>query len=156
MSYVLDTNSWMVLENYYASRFPSFWSTFDAFVARGNIVSVREAFKELDNDLRRPHLRDWIHRNRSLFLPPTPEETEFVRAIFAIPHFQELIGFTQRLRGMPVADPFIIACAQARGFCVVTQETLKPNAAKIPNVCEHFDVDWCNFEELMTREGWSF
>jgi len=156
MSYVLDTNSWRVLENYYPSRFPSFWTTFDGFVAGGGIVSVREVLRELENQLRAPHLQQWVDRNRSVFLPPTPQETVFVTAIFAIPHFQALIGAKQRLRGMPVADPFVIASAHARGICVVTEESLKPNAAKIPNVCERFGVDFCNFEDLMTREGWSF
>jgi hypothetical protein len=156
MSYVLDTSSWRVVENYYPSRFPSFWSTFDAFVAGGNIISVREALRELGHQLRHPQVQAWIQRNRWIFLQPTPEETVFVGAIFAIPHFQGLIGLTQRLKGTPVADPFIIAAAHVRGICVVTEESLKPNAAKIPNVCEHFGVDWCNFEGLMTREGWSF
>lgn len=156
MSYVLDTNSWRVLENYYPSRFPSFWSSFDPFVADGNIVSVREVLRELENQLRHPDVRDWVQRNRSIFLSPTAEETEFVRAIFAIPHFQALIRVKQRLTNARVADPFIIAAARVRGCCVVTEEALKPNAAKIPNVCEHFAVDWCDFEGLMTREGWSF
>lgn len=156
MSYVLDTSSWRVVENYYPSRFPSFWSTFDAFVADGDILSVREAFRELGYQVRHAHLQDWIQRNRSIFLPPAPEETDFVSAIFAIPHFQALIGVRQRFRSTPVADPFLIASAHVRGICVVTEESLKPNAAKIPNVCQHFGVDWCNFEGLMTREGWSF
>jgi len=28
--------------------------------------------------------------------------------------------------------------------------------AELPNVCEHFDVQWTSLERLMTTEGWSF
>jgi hypothetical protein len=156
MSYVLDTNSWRVLQNYYPSAFPSLWSTFDDFVSAGNILSVSEVFIELGSQLRSPYVQAWINGHKSLFLPPTSEETEFVRDIFAVLHFQGLIRREQRLKKTPVADPFVIASAHVRGSCVVTEESLKPNAAKIPNVCQHFGVDCCNFEGLMTREGWSF
>ena len=33
---------------------------------------------------------------------------------------------------------------------------MKKNAGKIPNVCEHFGVDWTNVEGFMAREGWTF
>ena len=40
--------------------------------------------------------------------------------------------------------------------CVVTEERIKPNAVKIPNVCDHFDIDCINFETLMVLENWQF
>lgn len=33
---------------------------------------------------------------------------------------------------------------------------LKPNAAIVPNICEHFGVDWLNLEQFMQQEGWKF
>ena len=41
-------------------------------------------------------------------------------------------------------------------YCVVTQESERPHAAKIPNICEHFGVDWTNLKGFMERENWSF
>lgn len=81
---------------------------------------------------------------------------EAVRAILAIRAFQQLIGKKQRLRGWPVADPFLIARAMVTGAVVVTEEKRKGNAAKIPNVCEHFNVDYMTLEDLMAEEGWQF
>ena len=41
-------------------------------------------------------------------------------------------------------------------MCVVTEEIYRPNAAKIPNVCEYFNIECINLQQLMIREGWQF
>jgi hypothetical protein len=46
-----------------------------------------------------------------------------------------------------------IASARVRGGCVVTEEANKPNAAKIPNVCEHFGIHWTNVEGFWKQNG---
>jgi hypothetical protein len=84
-------------------------------------------------------------------------ELDCVRRIFEVEHFQAMIRTKERLRGRPVADPFVVArawCLDAG--CVVTTESHKPNAAKIPNVCDHFGVDWTTLEGFMERERWTF
>lgn len=73
-----------------------------------------------------------------------------------MPHFQNLVTERNRLTGRPIADPFVIALAEAINGCVVTQEKEKPNAAKIPNVCDHFDIECTNLQGFMEREGWKF
>ncbi|WP_396770910.1 DUF4411 family protein [Microcystis aeruginosa] len=55
-----------------------------------------------------------------------------------------------------MADPFIIAAAKIKDGCVITEEALKPNAPKIPTVCQHFSIDFTNVQGLMEREGWQF
>jgi len=67
-----------------------------------------------------------------------------------------LIGQKAILKGTPVADPFVLALAKAREGTVVTQERYKPKAAKLPNVCEHFQVPCHNLETFMKVEGWTF
>jgi hypothetical protein len=61
-----------------------------------------------------------------------------------------------RLQGKEVADPYLIAKAKVLNICVVTEEKLKDNAAKIPNVCQNFDVCCMNLEQFMQKERWSF
>lgn len=156
MIYVFDTSSFRVLRNFYPARFPSFWDGFNPLVAQGDVVSVREVRRELELLLDKPHLREWVTNHESLFLQPSSEEMGFVAKIFAIPHFQGLIGEKQRLNGSPVADPFVIASAKVRRGCVVNEERLRPNAAKIPNVCQHFGIQCTNLEGFMQRLGWSF
>jgi len=156
MLYVFDTSSIIVLGHFFPSRFPSFWTSLQSYVDSGLMISVREVRKELERYGNRPHMEKWIENNKSIFSIPSAEETAFVREIFTVPHFQQLVSERQRLKGSPVADPFVIAAARIRGGCVVTEETFRDNAAKIPNVCQHFEVPWTHLEGFMEREGWSF
>ena len=129
---------------------------FDDLVAAGRVVSVREARKELEHQSTIAHLDRWVDRNKRIFLSPSAEETEFVSKIFEVGHFQQLVSSRNLSVGSSVAGPFLIAAAGARGGCVVTEEANTQNAAKIPNVCEHFGVDCTNVEGFMEREGWTF
>ena len=76
-------------------------------VAEQKIVSVREVLNELK--AHEDSLCDWAKSHRDLFPQPTFQELEFVAKIFNITHFQTLIRKKERLKGNPVADPFVIA-----------------------------------------------
>jgi Domain of unknown function (DUF4411) len=154
--YVLDTSSFRVLGNYYPDTFPTFWAQLDELVQAERFVSVSESRKEIAIQDASAHLASWVDQHSNIFRTPTSREMTAVARIFAISHFQQLIGQKQRLRGYPVADPFVIARAMVDGACVVTEEALKPNAAKIPNVCQHFQVACLNMQGLLKQEGWRF
>lgn len=156
MSYVIDSNSIRVLGNYYPDRFPSVWQNLEALIAGGRLVSTREVYRELEDQAVSEHVQEWVEENKTLFVVPTSEELGHVRSIFQVRHFQQLIGNKQRLKGMPVADPFVVASAMEREWCVISEEGDNPNAAKIPNVCRHFNVECMKLEGLMAREGWLF
>jgi hypothetical protein len=98
----------------------------------------------------------WVDRNKHIFTPPTRDEMQLVSKIFLIPHFRQLIGSKQLKVGMPVADPWIIARAHVLDGCVVTEEAIKPNAAKLPNVCEHFGISCVNLQSSLVKIGWQF
>ncbi|TVQ25647.1 MAG: DUF4411 family protein [Leptolyngbya sp. DLM2.Bin15] len=156
MIYVFDTNSLSVLKNFYPANFPSFWQKWNELVSNGVILSVREVKRELDHRDRTDFLQAWFKQNKAIFATPSPEELMVVQQILAIPRFQPLIGTQATLRGTPVADPFIVAAAKIKDGVVITEERLKPNAAKIPNVCEHFKVPCTNLEGFMSQQNWSF
>lgn len=155
MIYVFDSNTLINLfQHYYRNRFPSLWSKFDQGIESCGIISVREVWNEVGQ--REDRLSQWAREHRDFFKPSSPEELAFVRDIFAVSHFQVLVGNQQRLEGKPVADPFVIAKAKLVEGCVVTEEANRPNAAKIPNVCQHFDIECLNLEGFMERENWTF
>lgn len=154
MIYVFDTSSILELQAYYPSTFPSFWERLDDLVANGNLVSVAEVRKEINAQATAQHILDWVDSWSRLFTIPTPEEQAYVADIFAIPHFQQLVGIKQIERGMPVADPFVVARGRHLPACVVTEETYRENAARIPNVCKHFGVDCVKLKEFLQRQGW--
>ncbi len=156
MIYVFDTSSFIVLGHYFPDRFPSFWNHFDNHVSDGNIISVREVLGELSSPANKPHLAFWLKINKSIFAVPGDEETRFISEIFTIPSFQQLVKQKQISKGNRVADPFVIASARVKNACVVTEEAFRENAAKIPNVCQHFHIDCTNLEGFMERENWTF
>ena len=156
MIYVFDSSPLIDLfRHYYPTRFPSLWESFNSLVTEERIISVKEVRNEIEGGGDR--LADWVKENRETFTMPTNEELVIVSDIFKVGHFQAMIRRKERLQGKPVADPFVIAKASVlENGCVVTLETYKENAAKIPNVCEHFGIPWLNLEDFMEKENWSF
>jgi hypothetical protein len=154
--HLFDTNSFRVIGNYYPDVFPSFWAEFNRTVGAGEIGSVREVQKELEVQNPIDHLLSWCDTNGGVFPPPSEEEMHAVAEIFSVEHFRQLIGEKQRLRGSPVADPFLVARARVIGATVVTEEALRPNAAKVPNVCQHFGIQFMDVRSFLQERGWRF
>ena len=165
MIYVFDTSSIRSLQHFYPRVFKSIWNGLDALVQQDCLISTREVFNELERQAVSAEVLQWATDNKSIFTMPAAAELQFVSTIFQVKHFQSLIGVQQRLKGTPVADPFVIACAKIRQGTVVTEEGWvrpsdklipKPNAAKIPNVCAHFKVPSVDLERFMQQQGWAF
>ena len=158
MIYVFDTSSLSKLKHFFPGVFKSVWTGLDTQVQSGDLISTREVWNEIERGDVDPHTNKWLKDRKHIFTTPTLAEQRFVAQIFQIPHFQSLIGEKQRLTGTPVADPFVIACAKIHKGTVVTEEKLKPNAAKIPNVCQHSSVNVAciDLETFMQKQGWSF
>ena len=157
--YSLDTSTLsQVYGSIYKGRFPSFWSRFDALIISGRAVSVSEVEEELRNARGLPGVVQELRQlNDEFFSLPTAAEQGFVAQIIRVQHYRNLLSAKAIQTGTPVADPFVIAKAGASpGMCVVTEEKASPNAAKIPNVCDYFNIDCINLEQLMIREGWQF
>ena len=156
MSYVFDTGIFSQLfRNYYPTVFPSLWEKFDMLTMLGDISSVREVLREI-NDGPLQNMKDWAAENAAVFSPPTPEEGAFISQIYGIKHFQQNIQQQALLKGGQIADPFVIAKAAVAGDTVVTTELFKPNAVKIPNICDHFNVPCMTLQDFMKAEGWTF
>jgi len=154
--YVFDSSSLRSLQHIFPAIFETIWEQLKILVNENKIVSTREAFNELDGQNISTPLKIWLKTNKHIFRTPEAPELKFVAEIFKVPHFQSLIGEKQRLKGNPVADPFVIACAMHNKGTVVTEELMKPHAAKIPNVCEYFKIPCINLETFMNQMGWKY
>ncbi|MFZ6780301.1 PIN domain-containing protein [Undibacterium sp. Ji83W] len=153
--YIIDTSVISALhKNYYRSRFPSLWEKFDALIDDGQFASVREVLRELDD--RGGDSFDWAKVNSNLFTIPNAKEGFFIASIYAVEHFQANIEKQKLLRGGHNADPFLIARAACLGGIVLTMEQFKPNGAKIPNICKHFNVACLDLRGFMEKENWIF
>jgi len=155
MIYVFDASSFFELNAFYPTVFQVVWKKLDAAVASGVLISTREVRTEIEQG-DADTVAAWAKKNAKIFTTPDAAETKFVAEILAVPHFQQLIGRKAQQRGTPVADPFLIACAKVNKGTVVTEERLKENAAKIPNVCERFKIPCTNLEGFMKAQGWKF
>lgn len=151
--YIFDTNAFSVLGSYYPSAFPSIWNHIDKLVENGELLSVLEVRREIETNFPYEYIVEWVHNNRKIFKKPTSNELKVVREIFEDKKFQDLIKLNKIIKGLPEADPFIIAAAKVKKGIVVTQESYKPGGARIPNVCEKLGIDCINMEEFLEREG---
>lgn len=154
--YVFDTSPLSTLfKNYYPSRFPTLWAHFDALITSGSIVSTREVCREImDGPVESARL--WADQQKAVFHTPVAAEATFIAQIYSVAHFQQNIEQQKLLKGGRNADPFVVAKAATEGRGVVTIEAFKPNSAKIPNICQHFQVPCLTLEEFMEEEGWTF
>ncbi len=156
MIYVFDTGSLSKLKHFYPTVFQSVWTGLDSLIQSELMISTREVWNEMQNGQPHPSTTAWLKQRQQIFKVPSGPELLFVAEIFKVPHFRTLIGEKEQLRGTPVADPFVIAIAKIRGGTVVTEELYKPKAAKIPNVCEHFQVPCITLEQFMSEQSWRF
>lgn len=153
--YVIDTSVISALhKNYYRKQFVSLWERFDGMVEGGRITSTREAYRELAD--YGGDSFEWARLNQGLFVTPNAQEGAFVAEIYGVKHFQANIEQQKILRGGKNADPFLIARAATTGATVLTMEQPKLNAAKIPNICKHFDVQCLDLRQFMEKEDWVF
>lgn len=152
MRYVFDSAPLIDLKHYYSSVFERFWEKFDALVDNGDIIAPREVYNEISS--KGDFISDWAEENKEIFLDPTPEEIEVATEVLT--NHPELIRRQNISGGLPVADPFVIAQAYVRNLSVVSGEKYSPNAHKIPNICEEYDIEHLNFLQFMEKEGWKF
>lgn len=156
MMYVFDTGVFIALFRYYDKEvFPTLWENLDELLRSKKIVSVREAKREIEKI--EDALNDWTKRHSSLFHAPTEHQLQFIGEKFSSDSdFRGLVKRENIIKGGPVADPFIIALANEISGCVVTQEWKKPNAPRIPNVCEKYNIECVNLVGFMRKEKWQF
>ncbi len=110
--------------------------------------------RELQN--KDDFIAEWAKNREEIFCAPNEQEARFVSTIYQVRHFQHGVEKKKILNGGYIADPFIVAKAKVLGRTVVTNEKIKENAAKIPNICKHFEIECLDFEGFMELEGLVF
>ena len=157
MKYVFDTSPLSVLfRSYYRSRFPSLWDRFNSLVDFGFVTSTAEVHRELKDASFYSAVLRWSKKHRMFFTKPTRKEAEFVRGIFQVRRFQNIIERKKLLNGGKNADPFVIAKAYAINGKVVTLEKKTKTGTKIPDICGHFDIECILLEQFMEEQQWTF
>jgi len=150
MIYVVDTCVFRhIISHVYRSVLPEVWESLEDMLSLGEVISVKESYKELELQFSKDgKVMKWLRHYRDSFKVLTNEEAIIVSQIYAYRNFQYGVKEKCIINGMPVADAFIVAKAKCVQGIVVTRETFSPTSAKIPNICESFDVPYIGEEEF--------
>jgi len=157
--YCLDADTFIQAKNrhYAMDVVPAFWSWLDQQAANGAIFSPMMVYDELakGND----ELAEWVkaRKGSGLFVEATApvqavvgEIADYVNAMYRQEHAQYF------LEG---ADAWVTAHAKVGSAIVVTHETLvaaNSRRAKIPNICQRFDVPWIDVFQMLRDLGARF
>ncbi len=152
MKYVIDTNALRTFFRfYYRQVTPELYDNLDKMIKNNELISVKEVY----NEMERQHQKDSdilkeLKNIKHIFLEPTnEEEINIVQDIYKNINFRNNIKEKNILNGRPVADAFLVAKAKIENAVLITSEKFSPNAAKIPNMCEKYDVKYINYEQFL-------
>ena len=152
MKYVIDTNALRTFFRYYYRLVtPELYANLDKMIENGDLISVKEVY----NEMERQHQKDSeilqeLKNIKHIFLEPTnDEEINIIHEIYSNTNFRNNIKEKNILNGSPVADAFLVAKAKIEKAILITSEKFSPNAAKIPNMCEKYDVEYINYEQFL-------
>ncbi len=153
MIYCLDSSAiidgW--IRHYPPEVFPSVEAQVETLVVSGRIVISDEVVRELEK--KDDRAKAWAKARKSIHVPLEEEIQDAAAQILA--KYPRLVD-TRKNRSM--ADPFVIATAQVKGACVVSDEaaTNKPAKPNIPDVCLGVGVPCITFLEILKQERWTF
>lgn len=151
--YIFDKNVFISLGHYYPGRFPAIWGRIEQLVDNGSLCSVREVRREIETNCPFKYIAEWVQGHKHIFMTPTEAELNIVRDIFKSSQYRGLVKRQNIIKGLPVADPFIVAAGKFYGALVVTQESMLSGAARIPTLCKELGVRCIDLEGFLEDEN---
>ncbi|MBR0092477.1 MAG: DUF4411 family protein [Lachnospiraceae bacterium] len=145
--YVMDACAFIEAAHNYnmiKKSFSHIWSTLEALIDKGFLISSTEVLDELKDD----DLKQWARNHRECFFDLTQDIQE--KASEILDRFPNLIKL--RSSSNSNADPFLIATAVIHNGCVVTNERLGDENTKdyrIPNVCRALGIPYMNLRDFL-------
>ena len=161
MPYCLDANIFIQSSRarFPIDIFPVFWTTLDAQVAAGTVISIEEVRGEV---LRgKDGLADWVKARDALFMPNDDAATQGAMVHVAAAVEVKTPPYRQKAKDhfLDHADPWVIAFCQAHSHTLVTEETASPNSlksVKIPDIASAVGVSVINLNAMLRAMKISF
>ncbi len=168
--YLLDTNVFIQAKNsYYAFDLcPAFWASIAKQFAGNRLFSIVPIKEELTVKKKKGQIPDELSEWASKTIPsPFFKSVSEDSVIDAFSEMQQWANDDRQQFKQPAkiefasvtADAWLVAYAKAKGLSVVTHEVYDANnrkKIKIPNVCEAFDVPYCDTFEMLRSLGVRF
>lgn len=156
MTYSIDTNAcidaWR--EFYPYSVFPKVWDGWlTSLFEKGELVMSRSVFEELE--VGGDDLFQWV---KKIIATAVKEDNEVVQAQVIKLQAEWPVKETDFQRRLKGADLFVIGHVRKDGGIVVSHEQKSGSMRdpKIPDACEHLDIECIRIAEMFRREGFSF
>lgn len=163
--FLIDTNAFLTpYKNYYQFSFaPSFWNQLNEFSEQGRIVTLDKVTAELCKEVdieKKDAMQIWIEENYRGVGISSSNAGIIEKYAVVMQHLSEDKKYSEKaLRewaNIKIADPWLIAAALEFNYTVVSFETklqITKNStvsrAKIPNICEDLNVNYCNLFYMM-------
>ena len=152
--YCIDTSALLDgwVRHYPPETFPTLWQErIETLFVNGKLISSKSVFHEIED--REDRIIEWAKNHAAMFVEDDEAIQEQVK--YLLEKWPHEVDFTRFFTG---ADPFVVAHAQQNGFKVVTGErqVRSGNAPRIPDVCDHYGVPWCNLLGMIQEQGWRF
>lgn len=152
-SYCIDTSSIIAAwhETYPIENFPGFWVNLEGLIDGARLWAPDEVFAETKP--KSDQLHGWLKDRQSMFVKLESDANLQPIVSAVLRGFPRLVG---ELKDRTRADPFVIALAEVRGLCVVTQENpvSTTDRPRIPLVCGSRGVKCINLLGLIQAEKW--
>lgn len=129
--------------------YPTLWPMFELAASDGVIVSVREVYREIQ--ARDDDVASWAKVHRGVFMDPDAAQRDALEGIVA--RHPECLDLLRRKAVL--ADPWVVAAAQAWGLTVVTSEGSR-SPKKIPAVCDSEGVPCIGLFDMFRGLAWTF
>ncbi len=154
--YVMDTSALVqAARTYYAFDIaPTFWAHLVRLAGAGVVISIDKVKREILRGT--DDLAAWTQSDFSDAFASTQEQIVFTRYQAMILWSQNHVDYTPAAKsefaGTDIADPWVMAYAQARGGVVVSAEEFKLNRKKrimIPNACQELNIPFTSLYEML-------
>ncbi len=152
----LDTSALIAAfhERYPIENFPSLWRKIEELIRNGRLKMSQIVF---DEAMRDTDIKQWCdeYQLKPDFQVPIDELVQ-EQVSEVLSEFPRLVD---NRTGKSGADPWVIALAlTAENYIVLTEEnpTDSKNRPKIPDVCDHFNLQCITVVDVIKRENWIF
>ena len=158
--FVLDANVFIAAwRDYYPKDvLPGFWDCLESFASVGTLSSIDKVRNEIESP---EELVTWVRRswNRAFASTEAPEIALAYSNLQQWVHGNDRFHVHAKEEFARVADGWLAAYALVNGCTLVTNEVYNPNTMRrvpLPNLCEEFNIGFCNTVEMLRRLGVQF
>jgi hypothetical protein len=156
--FLVDTNILVeAYKRYYSFDIvPAFWNKLLEKAKSGQIVSIDRVKDEIDGYGEEDELKKWVNRELSECFIPTDNANIIAayRQIIQWATNDEQFTGAAKAEFASVADSWLIACAKAHNYVLVTHEAYSAGVKKrvlIPNVCQAHNIPHINTFDMMRK-----